>query len=213
MKTHLLSPRQEKLHALKILNHQIGLWLTIRCAIHVMLCGLLRPPFKELEKPKTEKELSSRQQISDAVTIYKFLKQRLGQTRALEVTSTVIVASGQLFIDSFLKDITHDRLVEIDEPTRQALANDRLSKFPNMTPQITTLTKDALSFRVQHCHFVHLCAAAGVPELTQAFCKVDDAYFSEVRTDIELTRPLTLARDHRPCEFHLKFKPRNDAIK
>ena len=213
MNTHPLSSQKEKFHALRTLNQHIGLWLTIRCCVHVMLRSVLDPPFKNLEKPRTHKEVSSRRQIADAVIIYNFLKKIMAQTRALEVTSTVIVASGQLFIDSFLKDITHERLVEIDEPTRQALANDRLSRFPNMTPQITTLSEDALSFRVQHCHFVHLCAAAGVPELTQAFCKVDDAYFSEIRKDIELTRPRTLARDNLPCEFHLKFKPGNDAKK
>ena len=212
MNTHRLSSLQEKFHALRTLNQQIGLWLTIRCCFHIMLRSVLDPPFKDLEKPRNHKEVSSRRQIADAVIIYKFLKLLMAQTRALEVTSTVIVASGQLFIDSFLKDITHERLVEIDEPTRQALADDRLSRFPNMTSQITTIAEDALSFQVQHCHFVHLCAAADVPELTQAFCKVDDAYFSEMRKDIELIRPQTLARDNRPCEFHLKFKPKNDAI-
>ena len=213
MSTHRLNSGQEKFHAIKALHQQIGLWLTIRCCFHVLLRSLLDPPFKDLGKPQTHNEVASRRQIADAVIIYGFLKHIMGQTRALEATSTVIVASGQFFIDAHLSDINHARLVEIDEPARRELASERLSRFPNMTPKVIDIREDALRFRVERCHFVHLCSAAGVPELTQAFCKVDDVYFSEIRDDIELVRPQTLARDNRPCEFHLQFRPKDDAKK
>lgn len=67
---------------------------------------------------------------------------------------------------------------------------------------ITQDTRDCLTFFVlNRCFYLDMLTAYGAPELTPAFCKMDDLVYSQLAPEIIYTRTTTLGRGDDCCDF------------
>lgn len=67
---------------------------------------------------------------------------------------------------------------------------------------ITEDTNDCIAFDVRNrCFYLDILTAYGAPELTPAFCKMDDLLYSQLAPEIIFTRTKTLGRGDDCCDF------------
>lgn len=200
-----------------------GWWLALKTQVrglrilrrHLGWAGILRlagdlarepKPFAALQPPASAKEALSRAQIGPAIQLYRTLRRRLPEGRALSVAQDVIVAGTVLFLDRVLPKLQRSEYQAMDSARRQRYLEQATAPFFNAELRFAEVGEDRFRMMVHACHFPELCRAAGVPELAPLFCQGDRVYFADPARPAALERPQTLAEHGRPCDFIFTWK-------
>ncbi|MEX2681984.1 MAG: L-2-amino-thiazoline-4-carboxylic acid hydrolase [Candidatus Sigynarchaeota archaeon] len=156
--------------------------------------------------PSDEKDAGSRDQLGDAIRVYKALQSTIGRDRAIAIIHDVVKAAAIAFLHGTIPVMKRKDLLLMSPEDRRALLERILDMFPNSDGKIVAFSSDEFTFQVIRCRFPELLARLGYPELAGAFCTGDIEYFQRFQPDIEASRDTTIAAGGDRCEFKLRLK-------
>jgi hypothetical protein len=184
-----------------VLADELGWVAALRVGAAVQWRQLRREPFGELPAAKGFKEAGSRDQAGPAVLLYRVLRERVGQERALHIVGRAVEEGAISFLGRSLGRLDRATIDALDDAGRKAYARDKAAKFPNAELEWVEISGEQVRFEVKACRLVALVGHAGHPELAPLFCKGDERFFGEVQENAELIRPTTLAGGDDRCRF------------
>ena len=184
----------------------LGSSMATRVVARVVAQQARGAPFRHLPPATTWRERGSRQQAGDAIRLYRALLALTSPDRARDVAADVIEAGGVRFLRQTIGPLRRADLAALDPAGRAAFLADRGQRFPNATPEWTTVEAERVSFTISACRLVSLVTEAGHPELGPMFCASDARFFGSVEPDVLLERPTTLAAGDPACAFHLRWR-------
>ena len=165
-------------------------------------------PFVGFPEPATEQDRLSREQIGPAIVLYTELRERVGQSRALQITEEIVVEAACAFLHQTIGSLRRAELEALAPEAVAEFSREKAGRFFNAEVEWQQLDGDAVRFHVVHCRFPPLCAEAGVPELAPVFCKGDAKFFGTIEPDVQLIRPTMIATGGKLCDFTLRFAER-----
>ena len=161
----------------------------------------------------TTRERQSRAQLGPAVVLYRALRKRLDEARALDVTGRVITASGRVFLSQVLATLDLSQVRALSHAERDTYLRSLLAPIPNATFELSFDEQDRVHFTVNGCRFVTLCHELGHPELAPLFCAVDDHYFRFDLPQVQLERATTIAHGGAQCPFILSVRDADPSVR
>lgn len=185
----------------RTLGLRTALCITVRLAWRKMGGG----PWQGLPAPADEKECLSRIEIGDAILLYRLLRRRVDQAKAMEVLRGVVAVAAEISFDYLLDPLTPEALAALGVDAQRAYVEQNIARFPNADSVVDEVGPDAIAFRVVHCRFPGLVAAVGHTELAPLFCSADRDYF-ESRLGVAFARPHTIAEGACECPFRLSAR-------
>ena len=196
--------------ALKCLIRQVGFQKSVSLLGGLILDQIRGRPFHTLSKAIDRKERDSREQLGPAILVYQRLCKQYDQSRALEITRQVVIASGRVFLSTVLKSLDISYLISLPQDERENYLRPLLDPVPNALYTLKFDTNNRVYFTVQACRFAQLCTQLKVPELAPLFCEVDDYFFRHDLPQVDLERSTTIAHGGQQCPFILSL---NDSPK
>lgn len=139
--------------------------------------------------------------ILPGLALYQELQTELAPTAALAETERLFVAAhkGYPTLFSLVKRLS-DPFAVYRVGFKWALRNSTPAEGWEMT--IMEDTSECLAFEVRNrCFYLDVLTAYGAPELTAAFCKMDDLTYPLLAPEIIYTRTKTLGRGDECCDF------------
>ena len=197
--------------ALKRLWQALALIDFIRVGLSLVSIELRGGAFRDLEPAERPKEALSRRQIGPAIALYQSLVHVMSQPDALKLCGEIVKESTLLFLERAIGPLSRSSVMNQSEAERESWVHRISAQFFNATMDFKEISKRAVSFHVTRCHFPELCQRVGHPELAPVFCEGDAHYFGTEIEDVELTRPLAIARGDSHCDFELKWKDENSS--
>ena len=182
----------------------------IRVGLSLISIELRGGAFRDLEPPESPKETLSRRQIGPAITLYRSLSRVMPQPDALQLCGAIVKESTLLFLERAIGPLSRSHVMAQSESERESWVHRTSAQFFNATMDFKEISERAVSFDVTRCHFPELCRRVGSPELAPVFCEGDAYYFGTEIKDVELTRPLTIARGDSHCDFELRWKDQGE---
>lgn len=137
--------------------------------------------------------------------LYRELKARIDDAKALEITSGAIEAGAVAHLRKTLGNLKGDALARLEPKEREDRVRGWMDRFFTATTRLDEVSASKVSFTVTACALVRLSHAAGHPELATAFCRGDASYFSSLDPPIHLDRPTTIASGGETCPFRLRL--------
>lgn len=194
-----------KVAAIGVLRKHLGAMATARAVFRYMVLSNrdLWEGFPAAESPK---EKQSRQQIQEAVVMYRAL-QEIVPGKALEVTRELVHVAAIEFLKGMVPALDRATIDAMDHGQREALMKETIDSFPNSTWELVDSSKTRFHFRISRCRFPELLVDLGHPELSTAFCTGDLEYFQVHQEEIELSRPGTIGAGDECCDFIFTLQP------
>ena len=181
----------------------------IRVGSLLMLTEIRGGPFKALGPPENAKEVLSRRQIGPAIALYQALCSLMPSSDALSLCGDIVKESTLIFLERAIGPLNRESIMAQNETERVAWVHRISAQFFNATMKFHEISERAVGFHVSRCYFPELCRRVGVPELAPIFCEGDAYYFGTEIKEVQLTRPLTIARGDHHCDFTLAWRDNN----
>lgn len=167
---------------------------------------LRRQPFAHLDRPADRREALSRRQCAPAILLFRALRKRLGEARALELTGEIVLDGTVHFLRYAIGPLHRHELMRLEPAEREAFVRRLGERFFNATIRWDEIGAERLRMTVTRCLFPVLCRLGGAPQVARLLCHGDAVYFGEVLGTVELIRPYTQAEGARDCPFELRWK-------
>ncbi|MCB9674775.1 MAG: L-2-amino-thiazoline-4-carboxylic acid hydrolase [Alphaproteobacteria bacterium] len=200
----MLGPEERA--GLRVLVDALGWVGALRVGVALEWRRIRGEPFGDLPAAEGHAEVGSRAQAGPAVLLYRVLRERVGDERALAIVAKAVEEGAIAFLSRSIGRLDRAEIGALDDAGREHFAKDRAARFPNATLEWRALTADAVSFDVTACRLVELVVHAGHPELAPLFCAGDARFFGEVEEGAVLDRPTTIAGGDPVCRFTIRWR-------
>ena len=191
----------DQLSALRLIINLVGVRDGFASAL--ASAGSVDAVFVHLESATSARERASRQQAGPAILLYRALRQRVGQTRALNVLQEVVAQGALRFLGRQLHDLDPTSFDSWSDEERQRRADAWLDRFFTAEAELTAVTNERVEFQVTGCALHRLAVGCGHPELAPLFCSADAAFFRA--RGIDLAVPSRIAEGDSRCHFVLRL--------
>ena len=162
-------------------------------------------PFKDFPAPESDKDKESRELIYEAILLYRELKRIIPQS-AQSVIRKVITASAVAQLNALIPRLKKKKINSmLNDELKQKLIKI-VGHFPNAEWEVEKAEDGEFIFKIIKCRLVQLITGAGHPELSDAFCQGDKAYFDKYQKDIIFIRDLKIGSGDSYCDFRFKIK-------
>lgn len=194
------------LATLGFLRRRLGLRGAIAVAREIARAERRGEPFGHLPPPPDRREALSRQQVGQAVLLYRALLARLPRDEALALAHEILVAGGIIFLRRMVGPLPREEILARPPAEREAWVKELGQRFFSATMRWDEISEVRVRFTVTACRFPPLCREAGVPELAPSLCAGDAVYFGQTLRHVELIRPHTIAEGAPTCPFELRWR-------
>jgi sulfatase maturation enzyme AslB (radical SAM superfamily) len=138
--------------------------------------------------------------ILPGLAFYQVLRET-GESQK-SALSIIHKAFGQLFLENFNKFQKLGKLRFI-YPLLRVIIKPAMRRYPLAGWRIAWKQndKDAIRFEMRSCFYFDVLLKYGAPELTAAFCKVDDLTYVNLFPNVVWQRTMTIAKGNTYCDF------------
>ncbi|MFX0102791.1 MAG: L-2-amino-thiazoline-4-carboxylic acid hydrolase [Candidatus Hodarchaeota archaeon] len=194
------------LAAIGALRKELGFKQTLSVISTFLKMKRRGEPFKGFEPPGNSKDRGSRDQLGDAILVYRALLDRLPREEAERITREVILAGAMAFLRGTVPVLRREEILSKTKEEQEALLTSIIEKFPNPDWEIVETTETSFFYRITRCRFPEMLEKLGHPELSNAFCAADELYFNEYQSDIDLERTTMIGAGDKCCDFLFSLK-------
>jgi len=191
----------EAVAAVRVLIREIGLPATLGTLAGFLAdLGPLSVGLRQRARPATTEVAVVEQAIVSAIALYRRLRPRLGQSRALEVMHAIVVPSGERLMERAFPPLpAGDALAGLASFMQDALGFARRHGLYDF--ELVEESERRVRLDMTYCRYAELCALAGVPELASRFCAVDRPFFDGLTDEIDFSCAERLADGAPACTF------------
>ncbi len=191
----------------KVLIEECGLKTSFSLVKELGKQQKMGEPWKDLPKPKDQKDIDSRALIGDAILIYRSLLKRMEKEKALNIIGNLILRASMRQLYSLVPQLKPEDALSKSEEEIEVLLTEIIEKFPNTEWHLLESTKNSFAYRITRCRLVELVNDVGHPEMSSLFCPGDALYFETHQKDIEFDRPRNIGMlGDKCCDFIFKIK-------
>ncbi|MHA1996694.1 MAG: L-2-amino-thiazoline-4-carboxylic acid hydrolase [Promethearchaeota archaeon] len=156
------------------------------------------------------KEAGTRDQLGDAVLIYRALLALLPETDADEIARLLIKEAAMAFLHGTVPVLSRDAILSMSGEEREEMMSGVMDRFPNTIWVLAESTETSFFYKIMRCRFPELLESIGERSLADAFCAADIEYFNKFQEDIILERDQTIAGGGCCCNFRFRLRQSTD---